>query len=194
MLHKKIIWVSLSVSLALVITGFLSSIFLFPFMWNYLVVNEAPEPSDVIIVLGGGHGRVEYGIELYQRGYADYILFAGDEEAISMKLTAISRGVAEDYILIDSNSTTTYENARNSADIMQAHNLRSAIVVTSAYHTKRASLIFAQVFSRDNLTICPVPLSYACPSLAANQWWKHKDSSQTVILEYLKLTHQYIFN
>jgi len=33
------------------------------------------KPADVIIVLGGGTGRVEYGVRLYQLGYANKIVF-----------------------------------------------------------------------------------------------------------------------
>ena len=106
-------------------------------MWDFLVVDEVPQRSDVIIVLSGDKGRVEYGIELYKQGYADFILLSGGVEAKSMERTALSEGVAEDHILLDSKSGTTYENACNSTDIMQSHNLRSAIIVTSAYHTRR---------------------------------------------------------
>lgn len=192
-MHKKIIWVPISVIVSLAIIWFILTSLILPFMWNYLVVDETPEPADVIIVLSGGNGRAEYGVELYQQGYSDYILFAGSDAAISMKSTAISNGISEDNILIDSKSTTTYENATNSLNIMKDQNLKTAIIVTSAYHTKRSSLIFAQVLSRDNFKICSVPLEYHCPSLSSNQWWKQWSTSETVASEYFKLIFHYVF-
>src|SRR5699024_7872231 len=42
---------------------------------------EAPEESDVIVVLGGGdQGRVERAAELYNEGYADEVLITASEK------------------------------------------------------------------------------------------------------------------
>lgn len=186
MLHKRIIWISLSVIIGLLITCVVFTRLFIPLIWDFLVVDEKPQASDVIIVLSGDEGRAEYGIELYKQGYADYILFSGGA-ASSMKRIALSEGITEDHILLDNKSHTTYENALNSTDIMHIHNLQSAIVVTSDYHTRRAGIIFAKYISGHNLTVCAVP-----QDLPDNHWWEDKHLSKMVVAEYLKLTYHYL--
>ena len=43
---------------------------------NFLVVDEKPEKSDVIIVLSGGEGRLEKGVTLFKEGFAPYLLLS----------------------------------------------------------------------------------------------------------------------
>ena len=158
-------------------------------MWNFLVVNEPPKPADVIIVLSGDSGRAEQGVRLYQLGYAPKILFAGSSTR-SMSRQAVSLGVSEEHIIIENRSRTTLENARNSLTIMQAQGFESAIVVTSAYHTRRTSIIFDKVFQGLDLTICAVPFDSSTP----DTWRKDRHLGRNVISEYIKLMGYYLFH
>ena len=153
---------------------------------NFLIVNEVPQKSDVIIVLGGdAANRVGYGAKLYQSGYADKVLLSGKD----MNQQALSLGISESAILLEDQSMTTFENAQYSLKIVQDQGYKSAIVVTSPYHTRRASIIFTQFFKEIDLTICPVPYDAAM----TNNWWKNDYSTQFVISEYLKLVWHYLF-
>lgn len=184
---KKILGVLISILLGLFLGWLLVFRLVLPGMWNFLLVDESPRPSDVIIVLSGDTGRLEYGIELYQLGYANNILFAGGA-AQSMKRQAISMGITESQILTDRASHSTFQNARNSAMIMQDHELQSAIIVTSGYHTKRASIIFSQFLPRSELTICAVP-----DGATSHNWWKDGHTVTAVVLEYLKFIWHILF-
>ncbi len=186
MVKRKIIGISFTLIITLLIICFILPRILFPMIWDFLVVDETPQRSDVIIVLSGDEGRAEYGVELFKQGYADFILLSGGS-ATSMGRIALRAGITEDHIIIENKSHTTYENASNSTDIMQTHNFKSAIVVTSAYHTRRAGLIFSQYISGHNLTICAVPLDFP-----DNHWWEDKHLAKTVFKEYLKLTYHYL--
>ena len=157
-------------------------------MGNFLIVNEEPQKADVIIVLSGGSERLPYGARLYQSGYADKVLISGESARIP-RLPS-SMGIPESSLLLEGQSTTTFENAKYSLKIVQAHGYKSAIVVTSPYHTRRASIIFAQVFKGIKLTICPVPYD---PAMTSN-WWKDSGSARFVISEYLKLGWHYLFD
>jgi len=158
-----------------------------PGIWNFLLLDEEPRQSDVIIVLSGDTGRFEYGLDLYKKRYSDYILFAGGA-APSMRRQALSSGIEEDHILLDSRSNSTFENARNSVAIMRDNNLKYAIVVTSGYHTKRASVIFGDFLPRSDLTICAIP-----GGPTRDNWWKDKETIMAVVSEYLKLIYHYLF-
>ena len=157
-------------------------------MGNFLIVDEVPQKSDVIIVLGGdAANRVAYGAKLYQSGYADKVLLSGHERAMIQQ--ALSLGIPESAILMEDRSLTTFLNAKYSLKIVQQQGYKSAIVVTSQYHTLRTSIIFAQCFKGIDLTICPVPYDLAM----THHWWKDSFSTQFVISEYLKLFWHYLF-
>ena len=155
-------------------------------MGNFLIVNEVPQKSDIIIVLGGSlRDRVAYGAKLYQSGYADKVLLCGGY----MKQQALSLGIPESSILVEDQSMTTFENAKYSLKIVQAQGYKSAAVVTHPYHTRRAGIIFAQFFKGIDLTICPIPYD---PAMTHN-WWKDSSPTRFVISEYLKLVWHYLF-
>jgi len=175
---------------------FLVGVIIFSFMyvlpspiWNFLVVNETPELSDVIIVLGGGeNNRVDQGVSLLQSGYANKILFTG-YDAHDMARYALSLGVSNDDILLDDKAYTTYDNAKNSLEIMKAQGFQSAIIVTTCYHTRRSSIIFRHVFQDQDIIM-------SCPPYNSNlskNWWKKDGIATSVILEYLKLVYYYMF-
>jgi uncharacterized SAM-binding protein YcdF (DUF218 family) len=157
-------------------------------LWNYLVVNEVPKKADIIIVLSGGRGRLEYGIRLYQSGYANKMLFTGGS-AHALRRKAIFLGVAPKNVLIEDKSNTTFGNAKNSLKIMQTQGFKSAIVVTSSYHTRRASVIFGQLFRGLDLTVCSVPYNL----LIQDNWWKNSYTATIVISEYMNIVWHYLF-
>ena len=194
---KKTLWIIVSLCFAL----FFVYIFTFPLflyaMENFLVVNEEPKPADVIIVLGGNSGEIVYhGVRLYQSGYANKILLTGGSpgcekttEAQIMKRQAVSSRVPEDDILLEEQARTTYENAKYSLEIMRAKKFKSAILVTSPYHTRRTSMIFNRLFEDIELTICSVPND----SRNASEWWQDSRRAEVIVYEYLKLVWCYLF-
>ena len=131
---------------------------------------------------------MEHGVSLYQRGYANKILFTGGGSQM-MKGQALSLGITEDHILLEEKSRTTFENAKYSIEIMRTQGFQSAIMVTSPLHTRRASIIFTQFFKGVDLTICSVPYDLSI----AGKWWKDRNTAKAVITEYLKLLWHYLF-
>jgi len=184
---RNMIWtISSAILILLALSGITMRVTL-PGMWKYLVIDEKPVVSDIIIVLSGDSGRVEHGVDLYKQGLAQKMLFAGGG-ARAMQRQAIKLGVAEDHTLLDRRSHSTYENAVNSARILKENNLHSAIIVTSDYHTRRASLIFSQFMPRKELVV-----SSASTGATPNTWWKNENLWAAVSFEYLKLVWFYIF-
>jgi uncharacterized SAM-binding protein YcdF (DUF218 family) len=178
----------LAVFLLIVLVGVLGYYFVPQYMWDFLVVDQAPQQADVIIVLSGGLDRVEHAVSLYQAGYADKILLSGSVTR-SMRQQAIALGVPADHILLEDKSNTTNENALYSFKVMQSQGFKSAIVVTSPYHTRRSGIIFREHFQGINIIISSAPYD---PSLARN-WWKDRRMAGNVIREYLKLVYHYLF-
>lgn len=130
--------------------------------------------SDVIIVLGtpsDSEGnpspvmkeRVLQGVELLKKNYAQYIIFTGAAahnefvEAEVMANLARANGIAPTKIICEANAQNTAQNAFNSVEIMREHGWKSAIVVTSAAHLRRASHIFSHYPIKYCLASCNEP-------------------------------------
>ena len=130
--------------------------------------------------------RVAYAARLYASGYADKVILSGG--GWGMDRQALSSGIPQNAILIEAQSMTTFENAKYSYKIGHDQGFKSAIVVTSPFHTKRSSIIFTRVCKGIDLTICSVPYD----PVIAQKWWHDSYATQFVISEYLKLAWHYL--
>ncbi|HYG83546.1 MAG TPA: YdcF family protein [Verrucomicrobiae bacterium] len=108
-------------------------------------------PVDAIVAISGGDtpARTAEAIKLYQNGWAPRVLFAGAAQdpsspsnAEAMRQQAITAGVPDQAILIEELSRTTAENALKTQSLFAKNNIKRIILVTSAYHQRRASLEF----------------------------------------------------
>lgn len=161
-------------------------------MGKLLIKSDPLSKADIIIVLAGEQGeRVQYGVELYKQGYADKILFSGGSivdfpgvEKITwaglMKGYATLLGVPENAIILQDESKSTQEDALFSFRLLQNQNFYSVILVTSPYHSRRAYLIFKQIFKDIEIHSAPVANSW----YDANSWWKNFKGRYQVAREY----------
>jgi len=92
--------------------------------------------------------RINHGIWLYENGYVDYLILTGGvgegnekSDAYVAKQYAIEKGVPEQAILIEEQSTITEENLEYAKTIMDAHSMNTAIIVSDPLHMKRAMLM-----------------------------------------------------
>lgn len=126
-----------------------------------LTQNESLQKTDVIIVLGAGsrsqaphlppqaYARVQEGVTLLQDGWAPRMIVSGGynvhttlTEAPLMAAAAVQDGAAPAQVIQEPRSKNTWENATDSLAIMAENNWKTALVVTSPYHTWRACHIF----------------------------------------------------
>jgi uncharacterized SAM-binding protein YcdF (DUF218 family) len=158
-----------------------------------LAVSDPLEKSDVIVAVSGDEGlRMETAVELWRLGYAPFLLFSGaslDPTSMSsaeiMKRQAVELGVPASAILVEPNSATTEENAHYVAQVMTEHSFRSAILVTSPYHQRRASILFARSFAPAGLTFRNHPADD--PSWDEDRWWIYPRSRTLTVIELAKL-------
>ena len=140
----------------------------------------AEPQGDVIIMLGGGAmpdspdvdgvgalcsspaNRLLTAVRL-QRKLGVPILLSGGQvyedtgaEAKIARRMLIDLGVPEEQILVETRSVNTTQNARYSAEILRAHGLTHPILVTSAFHMKRAVLNF----KKQGIDVVPYPADY----------------------------------
>ncbi len=109
------------------------------------------DSADAIVVVSGGdtRARTAAGINLYQQGWAPYIVFSGaaldtsgPSNAATMMAQALESGVSRSAILIDEEAVNTQQNAENTQPIFKEREFQDVILVTSGYHQRRASLEF----------------------------------------------------
>lgn len=134
--------------------------------------------ADAIVLLGGAtrgdthmgtladlnrHAdRLVHAAALYKAGKAPVVLVTGGSpaggrsEARQISDLLVVMGVPGRHILLENVSRNTRENAEFSAQILESRELRRILLVTSAYHMRRAQ----GLFERQGLTVIPAPTDY----------------------------------
>jgi uncharacterized SAM-binding protein YcdF (DUF218 family) len=138
---------------------------------------------DCIIILGGGTGsglipllrdeatlgsaaeRVTKAVELSRKYKNLKILFSGFSGALFHNGLSESevasrffdeQGVKKSALLFDNQSRNTHENAIFAKKIMDEHDLKKPLLITSALHMPRAASTFLAVFGMGRITFYPV--------------------------------------
>jgi uncharacterized SAM-binding protein YcdF (DUF218 family) len=145
--------------LALLILGiYLARHPLLRFAGEELIVEDPLEKSDAIIVLSDDNfyaDRATRAAELFRQGLAPIVVasgirlrpYAGISELMTHDL--IERGVPRDRILtFPQDADSTKEEAEALRKLLLEKNWKSAIIVTSNYHTRRARYIIGKTFSK----------------------------------------------
>ncbi len=153
---------------------------------KFLCVDSGNVSADVMVVLGGGaHERPERAAELFKLHAAPRILVSGAGDAGFNRRILIANGVPASAIEIEDKSLTTRENAEFSIKRLRAEKVRSAIVVTSWYHSRRALATFEHY--------APEIKFYSRPSyfeFVRKDW--SRVTVKRVYLEFLKLPGYWI--
>jgi uncharacterized SAM-binding protein YcdF (DUF218 family) len=87
-------------------------------------------------------------------------------------------------VLDDPPPESTIDEARRAADLLAARGLRSALLVTDAFHSRRAYLLFRAAFAHKGLTVRSAP---APDRLGLAQWWAHPLAARRMTEEWTKL-------
>lgn len=168
-------------------------------------ISDDGQNGDCIFVFGSNKStkyRVPKAVELYMDARAPKILFSGGmiwegqhnkPEALVMKEKSIELGVPRKDILTERESKHTKENILASLVVLDRaftlHRMKRLLVVTSAYHMRRAYLTLR--------TYMPQWIEYSlCPAddLTTKQdnWWLHAGGTKRItteskkIIEYVK--------
>jgi len=160
---------------------------------SWLAVEDPLAKSDAIVAISGDTGaRTNTAVALWKAGWAPIIIFSGaaiDPESVSsaeiMRREAVRQGVPESATLIEPNSTTTEENATEVAKLMTQRRLASAILVTSPWHQRRASIEFSRAFEPHAIKLRNYPARD--PQWNAVLWWQHEPMRSQTLLELAKL-------
>lgn len=141
------------------------------------------------LVFGNGVDRLMHSIDLYRKqkikrillsGGSGYITIQHVKEADLLKPVLINFGIPDSVIYIENQSRNTYENALQSKLVLKQHpQIKSVLVITSAYHVIRTKACFekqqikADYFPVDALSgaITFTPDKLLIPNEACINYW-----------------------
>lgn len=123
-------------------------------VWFFAQRDEA-RPAGAAIVLGAAvygnrpspvlRERINHAISLYEAGLVETIIFTGGQgqpneppEAIVGRQYALAQGVPAAAILVETTSTTTWENLTNAGQVAEAAGIETFLIVSTPYHMRRA--------------------------------------------------------
>ena len=167
-----------------------------PFAGDLLIYAEPPTAADAIVVLAGNApDRLPYAEALRNAGYAN-LLVVSDEPVHTHGLETTwsalhEAGVSapelpDSAIAVVDNPPpeSTIDEARRDADLLSARGAHSALLVTDAFHSRRAWLLFRAAFARKGMSVRSVPVADA---LDLAHWWEHPVTARRVLEEWVKL-------
>ena len=158
---------------------------------NFLISSDAPQPADLILVLGGNfYGpRVLKGADLVAQGYAPVALFSGPEYQGHPQGDASiwflaqhgysTRGLESLGIRADS----TIEEAMAVRPELIRRGVKRVLLVTASFHSRRSAIVFR--------LFCPgirfISVPSADPEYRPDTWWMDARSKELFYSEWKKI-------
>lgn len=180
-------------------------IILAPFLASWLVVGKSIERADALLILAGGsafHERTRLAAELYRDGAAPTILLTNDGEQSGWdqseqrnpyfferaKRELTAAGVPSTAIeLLPGVVRSTRDESESIRILAGERGLRRILIVTSAYHTRRALWTFERGRSAGT------EFGIVSPSAAGEwYWWLTPKGWRDVGGEYVKLGYYWL--
>ena len=140
-------------------------------------LSATPEAEAIVLLGGATRGdthmstlgdlnqqadRLVHAAALYQAERAPLVVLSGGgqpgarPEAEVMRDILLVMGIPERALVLERGSRNTHDNAVKSARLLQDRGLRTVLLVTSAFHMRRAEALFAA----QGLQVIPAPTDY----------------------------------
>lgn len=177
---------------------------------RFLIVNTPLQKADAIVVLSGSavyKERTQRAAEYYHQGLAGRILLTNDNlrgewsspeqrnpffyERARNNLVLL--GVPQEQVeVIPQPVSGTYDEAQTLREYAVAHGLRSLLVVTSAYHSRRALWTLNRVFAGTGIRIGVQSVETGEQTPPPFTWWLHFRGWRMVVGEYVKNVYYHV--
>jgi uncharacterized SAM-binding protein YcdF (DUF218 family) len=158
---------------------------------------QPPVKADLMVALGGDNGaRADRVLELYRKRFAPKVLLTGMEggrwrtRAAYLHWRArylVDEGIPEEVLLYDRRAASSWEEAVNTLQLMQAMKLDRVLVISDPAHMRRLSLVWGKVFSGSGKAYTLVASD--AEDWDAAHWWRTSLNAQFVFAEYIKLAY-----
>ena len=157
-----------------------------------LLVVDQPEKSDAILVLAGEtEQRPVRALELLNEGYASQVVIdvPADPKVFGSTYVQLARQWAAEQpqasrlSICPIHGLSTKAESFEAANCLRKFELKSVLLVTSDFHTRRALGIFHKEVPEWMFSVAAV---YDDTQFGA-QWWKHRQWAKTNVHEWLRM-------
>ncbi len=196
---KRIIW--LSIPLLFILLLFLFRFSILRGIGNYLVYEDPIEKVEAIFVLSGSPDtRAWEAAKWIKQGYSNLVVCTGQEIAIPYaeefgmdtlftpdltKRFLMADGVDSTKIEILFKGTSTFEEFEAIRDFCKARKMKTIMVISSNFHTRRISKVFTRQLKKEGIRV--IIRGAEEPEFNPNLWWKNESGLIFVNNEYVKL-------
>ena len=175
-----------------------------------LIVRSDLAHADAMVVLAGSSTyleRTHRAAQLFHEGRAPRIILTNDnvksgwsaEEERNPSFVERAteelkrRGVPKEMIeVVPGGVTSTYDEALHVRQYTGDHGLRSILVVTSAYQSRRALWTLRRVFRGSDILIGLEPVAPGEQAPGPAVWWRHRLGWELVPGEYAKMIYYHM--
>jgi uncharacterized SAM-binding protein YcdF (DUF218 family) len=187
------------------------SLFLwFPLAWGiarFLIVKSPLQEADAIVVLSGSAAykeRTRHAAAVFNAGRAPRIILTNDHQKGGWSTTAqdnpyyfemeqeelVHCGVPRERIIVLKEPVDgTYEETILLRRYVESEKIQSILVVTSAYHSRRAWWTLRRVFNGSSVSVGLEPVDTGFQTPRPSTWWFHLRGWKAVPTEYVKLIY-----
>ena len=142
--------------------------------------------TDAIVVLTGGSGRIEVGLDQLAQGRAKKLFVSGVPRGVApAEVPGLATAAPEQVaccVVLGHQADNTEGNARETAAWMVAEDFHSLRLVTSNYHMPRSLLEFRRAMP--NVEI--VPHAVIPENVRQSDWWRWPGTTMLIVTEYSK--------
>ncbi len=176
---------------ALLLMGYFLAPALLNKLAECLIREDKLVKADVIVALGGDNlcNREKRAADLYRQGWATNVVVSGVSFAWGFhtgeaaRAYVMSQGVPEEKILMISEALNTRAEAKALEEMMRERGWNSAIIVTSAFHSRRATYTVEQAARDRTFHSSPVPTG--SPEWEPRAWWSRRGDVYLTVREYI---------
>ena len=181
---------------------------------NFIFVSDEPEKVDAIFLPGGSHPeQPEYAAELYNQGYAKWIIpsggisvkrdkwpgvrskadiYSGDYKSDCEFFTDVllKNGIPASAIIGENQSGHTRDNAFLSREAVNRAGIeiKTALIVCKAFHARRCLMLYQMAFLDAEIKVCPVH----CYNITKENWYKSETGIDRVLGELARCGNQFV--
>jgi len=155
-----------------------------------LIREDSLVKADAIVALAGDNrcNREKRAAELWRQGWGDYVVVSGMSYAWGFhtgeaaRRYVMSLGVPGEKIFMINETLNTRAEARALDDLMRERGWNSAIVVTSAFHSRRATYTIERAALGRSFYSSPVPVG--SPEWTPRAWWSRREDVYVTVREF----------
>ena len=181
---------------------------------NFIFVSDEPEKVDAIFLPGGSHPeQPEYAAELYNQGYAKWLIpsggisvkrdkwpgvrskadiYSGDYKSDCEFFTDVllKNGIPASAIIGENQSGHTRDNAFLSREAVNRAGIeiKTALIVCKAFHARRCLMLYQMAFPNVDIKVCPVH----CYNITKDNWYKSEAGIDRVLGELARCGNQFV--